>query len=107
MESKMSDTKVRTVVRTALACAVVSFALNAAGSPSAFANEHRHHRLAQGGAYARATSQEMSRAINRDALGERPRAAESRWRYQPGKGVIDEACDLPTSACPNGMRDVS
>jgi hypothetical protein len=101
----MSDTKVRTVVRTVLAGAVVSFALNAAGSPSAFANEH--HRLARGGAYARATSQEMSRAINRDALGERPRAAESWWRYQPGKGVIDEACDLPTSACPNEMRDVN
>jgi hypothetical protein len=33
-----------------------------------------------------------------DASGEGPRATGSWWRYQPGKGVIDQACDLPTSA---------
>jgi hypothetical protein len=26
--------------------------------------------------------------------------------YVPGKGIVDEACNLPTSACPNEMRDV-
>jgi hypothetical protein len=24
----------------------------------------------------------------------------------PGKGILDEACNLPTSACPNEMRDI-
>jgi hypothetical protein len=26
--------------------------------------------------------------------------------YAPGKGILDEACDLPTSTCPNEKRDV-
>ena len=26
--------------------------------------------------------------------------------YVPREGIIDEACNLPTSACPNEMRDV-
>jgi hypothetical protein len=26
--------------------------------------------------------------------------------YVPREGIVDEACNLPTSACPNGMRDV-
>jgi hypothetical protein len=26
--------------------------------------------------------------------------------YVPGKGIVDEACNLPTSACPNEMREV-
>jgi hypothetical protein len=26
--------------------------------------------------------------------------------YVPGKGILDEACNLPTSTCPNEMRDV-
>jgi hypothetical protein len=26
--------------------------------------------------------------------------------YVPRKGIVDEACNLPTSACPNEMRDV-
>ncbi|MGB7097350.1 MAG: hypothetical protein WBD95_01090 [Xanthobacteraceae bacterium] len=26
--------------------------------------------------------------------------------YLPGHGILDEACDLPTSACPNTERDV-
>jgi hypothetical protein len=25
----------------------------------------------------------------------------------PGKGIVDRACNLPTSACPNEMRDVN
>jgi hypothetical protein len=27
------------------------------------------------------------------------------YTYVPGRGVIDEACNLPTSACPNTQRD--
>jgi hypothetical protein len=27
--------------------------------------------------------------------------------FVPGKGIIGEACNLPTSACPNEMRDVN
>jgi hypothetical protein len=26
--------------------------------------------------------------------------------YAPGRGIVDEACNLPTSACPNDQRDV-
>jgi hypothetical protein len=28
------------------------------------------------------------------------------YLYAPGRGIVDEACNLPTSACPNEMRDV-
>jgi len=30
----------------------------------------------------------------------------SGYFYRPGKGIVDEACNLPTSACPNEQRDV-
>ena len=26
--------------------------------------------------------------------------------YVPGKGIVGEACNLPTSACPNEMREI-
>jgi hypothetical protein len=26
--------------------------------------------------------------------------------YVPGRGILDEACNLPTSACPNSERDI-
>jgi hypothetical protein len=26
------------------------------------------------------------------------------WEFVPGRGIVDESCDLPTSACPNEMR---
>ncbi len=26
--------------------------------------------------------------------------------FVPGKGILDEACNLPTSACPNSERDI-
>jgi hypothetical protein len=26
------------------------------------------------------------------------------YTFVPGKGIIDEACNLPTSACPNSQR---
>jgi hypothetical protein len=29
------------------------------------------------------------------------------YLYAPRRGIIDEACNLPTSACPNEMRDVN
>ncbi len=28
------------------------------------------------------------------------------YTFVPHRGIIDEACNLPTSACPNEMRDV-
>jgi hypothetical protein len=31
---------------------------------------------------------------------------EPGYIYLPKKGIVDEACNLPTSACPNEMRDV-
>jgi hypothetical protein len=29
----------------------------------------------------------------------------NQYTYAPGRGVIDEACNLPTSSCPNTQRD--
>ena len=29
-----------------------------------------------------------------------------RYVFVPGAGILDEACNLPTSACPNSDRDV-
>jgi hypothetical protein len=29
------------------------------------------------------------------------------YTYVPGKGIVDEACNLPTSACPNSQRDAN
>ena len=41
-----------------------------------------------------------------------PRSPASGWvyfgpqyTYIPGRGIVDEACNLPTSACPNTQRD--
>jgi hypothetical protein len=31
---------------------------------------------------------------------------EPGYVFLPGAGILDEACDLPTSACPNEYRDV-
>jgi hypothetical protein len=28
------------------------------------------------------------------------------YTYVPRTGIVDEACNLPTSACPNEMRDI-
>jgi len=27
------------------------------------------------------------------------------YTFVPGRGIVDEACNLPTSACPNTQRD--
>jgi hypothetical protein len=38
-----------------------------------------------------------------------PKVSLERWPgyvYIPGKGILGEACNLPTSACPNEMRDI-
>jgi hypothetical protein len=40
----------------------------------------------------------------RDAGG--PAYYRPGYIYMPAKGIVDEACNLPTSACPNVMRDV-
>lgn len=31
---------------------------------------------------------------------------EPGYHYVPRMGILDEACNLPTSACPNEMRDI-
>ena len=45
----------------------------------------------------------------RQFMPPRPPSWSARWpgyTYVPGKGIVDEACNLPTSACPNEMRDI-
>jgi len=31
---------------------------------------------------------------------------EPGYVYVPGRGILDESCNLPTSACPNSERDI-
>jgi hypothetical protein len=31
-------------------------------------------------------------------------ASHEPWEFVPGRGIVDDACDLPTSACPNDAR---
>jgi hypothetical protein len=78
------------------------------------------HRAAQ------VTSHHRSREAHRRAIAHRsergaggqraptfyaapPAVPVYRWpgyTYVPRKGIVDEACNLPTSACPNEMRDI-
>jgi hypothetical protein len=30
----------------------------------------------------------------------------SGYFYRPGRGIVDDACNLPTSGCPDQLRDV-
>jgi hypothetical protein len=69
------------------------------------------HRLAGEAAHAahraHATHREFVRG---SAYGATPQIVTtgrgSGYFYMPRRGIVDEACNLPTSACPNALRDV-
>jgi hypothetical protein len=75
---------------------------HAAANPTA---QHRRHvarrEFARGfGDEAYAAASQQSPAYREPSYSYMPGYA-----YAPGKGMVDEACNLPTSACPNEMRD--
>ncbi len=71
---------------------------------AAHSTPQHHHQFA-----ARRT---FTRGFNNDAAAYysvRPNVSVFRgpgYVYVPRKGIVDEACNLPTSACPNELRDV-
>jgi len=71
------------------------------------------HRLAGEAAHAafhrgHAAHREMVRGFGGSVHSGVPQTIGrgSGYVYFPGKGIVDEACNLPTSACPNELRDV-
>jgi hypothetical protein len=60
----------------------------------------------------RAAHRAFTHGLSNDAeayYSVRPKVSAFRvpgYVYVPGKGIVDEACNLPTSACPNEMREV-
>jgi len=60
-------------------------------------HRHRHHlvrhdRWAPTGPYA--------------SPGASPGVAGPGYIFVPGKGILGESCNLPTSTCPNDLRDI-
>lgn len=80
-----------TIRTTAFVTALLSLGFAATGGASAFASEsHRFpvaHRLTAA-AYASSA----------------PSFARSGARFVPGRGIVGESCDLPSSACSNNDR---
>jgi hypothetical protein len=72
------------------------------------------HRLADAAAHAahraHATHREFVRGFGGSVHGAVPQIVTtgrgSGYYYMPGRGIVDEACNLPTSACPNEQRDI-
>ena len=65
---------------------------------------HHWHYVARhsfGSVYGYVGAAPFARGFSYDA----PRRIDG-YIYLPGRGILDAACDLPTSACPNGERDV-
>jgi hypothetical protein len=114
------------MARSMLVAAVAAIALGSSahqGSAHPAAGE-ANKRLAHHEAHSAA--HERSREVHRAAMAHRSsrRAAAFgappfyvgrpgfpvyRWpgyTYVPRVGIVDEACNLPTSACPNEMRDI-
>jgi hypothetical protein len=70
---------------------------------------HQHNRIA----HYRATARRLVRGAAAHGApsfyAAPPRGPVYRWptnTYLPGRGIVDEACNLPTSACPNELRDI-
>jgi hypothetical protein len=67
------------------------------------ASQHRRpHPAHQASAGTVDKGRAAYRAVGRISIFGRPG-----YLYVPRKGIVDEACNLPTSACPNEMRDVN
>jgi len=94
---------------------VVAFSVLAAQAFALPADDLRHHQ------WKRHTTQPSHFFGQRDHFP-RPYAEYTGWSrspqggwvyfgssytFVPHRGIIDEACNLPTSACPNSQRDVN
>ncbi len=66
-------------------------------------NRHMHHRDA-----AHRTSRSAGAYVAPPFYGPpgMPVYRRPGYTYAPRKGIVDEACNLPTSACPNELRDI-
>jgi hypothetical protein len=70
--------------------------------PSTYSAPQHRHRHSARREFAHGVGATAFRAV-------RPRVSIFRgpsYLYLPRTGIVDEACNLPTSACPNEMRDV-
>jgi hypothetical protein len=113
------------MIRPTVVAAATAIALLSANHTIAHAAASEGKKLQAHGA-AHSASHHGSRPAHRRAMIHRSgRSAEDdgaptfygappafpvyRWpgyTYVPRKGIVDEACNLPTSACPNEMRDI-
>jgi hypothetical protein len=59
---------------------------------------HRHHLV-------RRELPSRQGSYGRPADGVRPYFGPG-YVFVPGRGILDEACNLPTSTCPNEVRDI-
>jgi hypothetical protein len=94
-----------------LALAVAALALGLTCS-DALASVHHEKGLTLHEATNTAPRHGLHRAVSvsHGAPGyQGPDGSGYRWPgyiYVPGKGIVGESCNLPTSACPNSERDV-
>jgi len=77
-------------------------AMAAVGLPAVMANAdsrhtapYHHHRHG------------TRHVLNHASVGRPPMLRGPGYYFVPGLGIVGEACNLPTSACPNEMRDVN
>ncbi len=83
----------RTMLFSAIMAAVaLPSVIASAGSPRMAPHHHHQHAI--------------HHTLNHAFVRGLPVLREPGYLYVPRVGIIDEACNLPTSACPNDMRDV-
>jgi hypothetical protein len=122
--SKNTETGKRVILRnllvtaavTAIVAPVVMTTDGMAGSSTSTEIGKRHVRSAAHSApqhhHQLAAHHTFTQGLNNDAAAyysARPKVSVSRgpgYVYVPRLGIIDEACNLPTSACPNELRNV-
>jgi hypothetical protein len=105
-----------TPTKMLLAAAIVALGFTTTDVMAGSSTRDGNHRLAGEAAHAEhrghATHREFVRGFHNggSAHSAVPQIVTtgrgSGYFYRPGKGVVDEACNLPTSACPNELRDV-
>ena len=104
-----------------LAASVLAFSvLTAQGFASPAGTWQHHHGKHQATGYSQSIPEQydVSHYLTRpypDYVGwAYVHHSPGRWIYfghsytlVPGRGIVDEACNLPTSACPNSQRNVN
>jgi hypothetical protein len=74
------------MLRMATVIVVLAFAATSVAQAYAIHHQHRYFHAGYAG------------PVNSQA----PSAGS--WGFVPGRGIVGESCDLPTSACPNDER---